>query len=1107
MAQLKNQKSKLETIISWLIGALLLIVVLWLVFVLAGRALPHIAVGQIAELTNTKIEAESVNFSIDGSVFIRKLVVRPYKRQSYDDTILRAETVYARFGKMSLLLLRPRLRVIDVNDFVFNAQYDVDTGRWNLSALKIEIPQGGSGKMPRIHLEAGTLQYSKISNGKIKVAASVPVKASFGFDKEKQKGYSFDITTATLASGFGRSHLAGFWKPGTITAAGGISSADVPALEMAWVIDVLAAEFKYDPNSAYSLRLRVRDFWSKSSPALDKFVSIGPSFLEMSAPFAALQSFFGRYSPAGRIDIFLDASGNLKQPAQSSLSGKIICSDVSICDRKFLYPIEHLTGQIDFTEEGVKLNNLSGRHGDVKLFFNGWSSGFGPKWQYEIQMTSDNMALDNDLFNALSEKQKRFWSAFSPGGVAAIDYRLSRQSPTDKKRVLTVELLGTEAVYKHFPYPLKNLTGKLFFEQDSITFSDVISQVGGRKIVINGKAITSETDKSIYDVTIDVNNIPLDSTLEAALADRQRELYAQFRPTGLADGRIKVFTPTPVFRQEDVGVGSASYIADLSFRESSLDWTQIPLAVSDISAKAVFTDDSIQIDDFTGRHAEGLLCLTGRIWPGRKAEQLRYSLKLNGQQSQLSDELFDLLPESLRKNVLEFQPQGRINYIADLDKADSNGYPDYRITVDCLGDSVIYRRVPYPLKDITGRITITKNDIKLSDITAAAAGSLRIAPETSAIKLNGEIALADNAFNSGRFHLDADNILFDEQLGVALPEGLKGLYRKLSPTGRFDVNSPDIKITRADDGRKLIDFDGNVRFKVCDFNLPGAVTELAGELETKGLYKTGVGFQSGQAILSAQRLRVIGKALTNLKADLYYNDSRQIWFTRDLVADCYGGGLTGKLEFKQPAEGLLEYLLQVGFENIDLKQYLSDTSYKSRNANGEQQFNGYTSGKMNGSLSVAVQDGEGPSRIGRCRLAISDMKVGELSPLAKLMQVLKLTETQDFAFDKMLVDSYIKRDRVFFEQFDLSGESLAFSGSGWMGLQDRNIDLILTARGDRLAAVDPSIFQSLAEGLGRAVVRMKVTGSVYNPKVETKTFPVIEDSLQILGTKPSALNP
>ena len=181
--EIKNLKSK--GIIRWVVEVLVLAVLLWLFFILAGRALCHIALGQIAELTNTKIKTGSVTFHTDGSVLIKELVVSPFEKRSDDDTILKAETVYARFSLGSLFLLRPRLKVIDVNDFAFNAQYDLDTGWWNLSALKIKPPKGTSGKMPRIHLKAGTLQYSKISNGKVEVAVSVPLNAKFGFDEEK----------------------------------------------------------------------------------------------------------------------------------------------------------------------------------------------------------------------------------------------------------------------------------------------------------------------------------------------------------------------------------------------------------------------------------------------------------------------------------------------------------------------------------------------------------------------------------------------------------------------------------------------------------------------------------------------------------------------------------------------------------------------------------------------------------------------------------------------------------------------------------------------------------------------------------------------------------
>jgi hypothetical protein len=158
---------------------------------------------------------------------------------------------------------------------------------------------------------------------------------------------------------------------------------------------------------------------------------------------------------------------------------------------------------------------------------------------------------------------------------------------------------------------------------------------------------------------------------------------------------------------------------------------------------------------------------------------------------------------------------------------------------------------------------------------------------------------------------------------------------------------------------------------------------------------------------------------------------------------------------------------------------------------------------MNGSLSVNARLGDRSSRIGTCRLAISDMQVGQLSPLAKLLQVLKLTQSKDFAFDQMFLDSYIRRDDLLVKKLDLSGRTVAFYGSGRMDLKTRNVDLVLIARGRRLATADPSIWQSLTEGLGRAVVRIEVVGDFYDPKVTTKTLPVIGETLQILGAKPA----
>ena len=1098
MARFKIQNLKVKSVTRWLVEVLILAALLWLFFILAGRALCHIALGQIAELTNTKIRKESVDFNTDGSVVIKKLVVGPSEKQSKDDTILEAETVFARFSLSSLFLLRPRLKVIDINDFTFDAQYDLDTGRWNLSELKIKPPTGASGKMPRVHLKAGTLQYSKISNGQVKVAVSVPLSARFGFDDQTQDGYSFDITTATLASGYGKSRLKGFWKPGIVSIAGGISSVDIPELEMAWIIDTLAAELKYDRDKAFSLKLRIKNLQSMRSPSLDKFALVGPAFLERSTPFAALQKFFNRYQPYGQIDIELDASGNLNRLSESTLAGKVYCKDVAFCYYKFPYTVEHLVGRIDFTKNSVELNDLSGKHADVELFFNGWSRDFGPNWKYQIRITSDNLALNNDLYNALSATQKESWSAFSPTGFAAIDYRLSRRSQTDKEKKLTVELRGAEAIYRHFPYPLKNLTGRLFFDRNNIIFSDVVSKVNECKITLNGEVATRSANGSIYDMSIKVNNAPLDSTLEAALPEKQRNLYKRIHPNGLADGWIKVSSQ---------GSEPANFTADLSFKKASLKSEQFSSPVSDISANAVFTPDLITVKNFSGRYGDGLVLLTGRIWPGPKIQEFRYRLSLDFEKVWLNNDLFVLLPESMKEIVTEWKPQGKLNLIADLNKESITDPLDYRITVDCLGDSANFLQFPCPFRDITGTLLITKDSVMLKDITATLDDCVPLTTvsgtpfgEASTIKLNGQIALADNVFSNAILQLSANDIYFDECLGTALPKHIQPLYSSLSPTGRFDLDFEDIRVFLTDDGQKSVDFTGDIRFKNCSFKLSDAETELDAILRTKGLYKTGDGLSNCQAAFDGGTLRIQGKSFTNLRADIFYDPDLCRWSTEDLIADCYGGKSTGKFEFKSAiggAAGASEYLLRIGFNNIDLKQFLSDTKVR------ETPNNGYTSGTMSGSLSVNARLGDRSSRIGTCRLAISDMQVGRLSPLAKLLQVLKRTESKDFAFDQMFLDSYIRRDDLLVKKLDLSGRTVAFYGSGRMDLKTRNVDLLLIARGRRLATADPSIWQSLTEGLGRAVVRMDVTGDFYDPKVTTKTLPVIEETLQILGTKPA----
>jgi len=1160
----KNNNSGIKgrILIGLLIVALVLAAVSAVVLIWVWRALPHIAIVEISELTNSSVEAKSIDFKSDGSVLIKELVISPKQEQKYDDALLKAKTVYARFSIGSLLLLGPRLKEIRINDFVFDAQYDLDTDRWNLEAFKFNVPKNGAGKMPLIVLDGGTLQYSRVSKGRTTVLAAVPIDMRFRPAEETLGGYSFDITTAEKAdvgsalrsaspeqvSPRGdKSKLSGLWLPGRITVTGGVSfrhGRSIPALENTWVIDALDAVLNYDQRNNFLLMLKIKDLFYPQELAGDIFTFGKPaSAFGGSVLFTALQSFFGRFNPAGNIDLDIEVSGNLGQLSESTINGEVYCKDVNICDRTFPYTVEQMTGQVEFTENSVVLNNLSGKHGDVNVTFTGWIKDFGPNQQYHIQIASDNMALDDDLYNALSAKQKDFWTAFSPSGLATIDYRLSRSGSsaeqTVKEKTLEVELRGVEAVYKHFPYPLKALTGKLYFDRGSITVYDIASQADEGRIAINGKVTEHNTDRSIYYLSIKANDIPFKPKLARTLLTNQNDLYNQFDITGLVDVDAKVFTPT-----EDTS--PTSFHADLTLKEGVLKANKSGLTISDVSAKLNVTPASTSIRSFTGRYGQSPVSLTGGIWlDSRQARSLtdkrqlpQYHLALDVKQAQLSDELIGMLPEPMEQIVSQMQPAGKVNISANLQKNSSDDKANYSISVECLGDSVNYKRFIYPLKDVTGTVTITNNNVTLNDITAIpdfdqlpsglslsvedAQHGLRhsrVADVTqktkdSSIKLNGQIALADNVFSEGVFQLSAKDISFSEHLASALPPLLSStrrrggaFYRALSPSGRFDLDLVNIKIYKDDGGQKYIDFTAFAELKGCNFNISGTQAELDAVIKTKGLYKTGIGLSNGQVRLLADNLKIKGKSITNLKSELNYNPSLRHWSAENLVADCYGGQLIGKLEIK-PAGDALEYTLQAGFGNIDLKQFLlGEEPARLRQAKTSD-----TSGIMEGSLSIGAQMGDSSSRIGRCRFSIRNMQVGKLSPLAKLLNVFssfaaaplrrtkRPTEPKNYAFEQMVVDSYIRSDTLLFDEFDLSGETVAFHGSGRMNLKSENVNLTLTARGKRLAGAEPSFLESLTEGLGKAVVRMEVTGNVYDPQVETKTLPVVEDSLKILGT-------
>jgi len=1100
-----------KRIVRLLFGGLLASLCVWLFLLLGGYVLRRLAVAQIVDLTGAKVSTASVNVNLKGWVFIRGLSLDRHQQGANSNTILEAERVDARFDLSSLLLLHPRVEEIHVHNFVFDALYDIDSARWNVSDLNMAVPGMGAA-VPAVCLEGGTLRYGKVSAGQVQIVAAVPVEARFAPSTEAEDGYSFSISTAERPY-YGRSTLKGLWRPGRVTTTGSISSVDVAAFERVWTVRVLAAQLVYDDDNNYSLKLRIKDLLSAHRPGWGTFALDSRDLLGNTSPFTSLQGFFDRYRPAGGADLDLNVEGNLNDVGSSAYEGVVFCKDICVCDRKFAYALDNIVGRVGFNNQGIELKELVGRHGGVEVTINGWSRGFGARKSCDIEITSENMALDEDLYEALDEEQRKFWSAFSPAGTAATKYRIVKTPGKSEEKTLAIELRGAEAVYRGFPYPLKNLRGRLFFEQDGITASGIVSEFGDCKIAIDGKLIRGSGAHPWYEFVINGRDIPLDATLAKALPDRQKRFFEQLEMKGFADAKITVSPRQNRFEEAD-------FVAHVLFKRASLGFDVIRncftseaeragefvLPISDVNAKAVITPKLIGIEELQGRYGDSPVSVRGRVWPGEETSDVRYCFLLGAERLKLSDELTCVLPSAAQEIFSKLKPDGRINLRANLNR-DGRDCPEFKVVLDCLGNSIQVplkaEGVTYPLRDVTGNITITQDIIQLNQLSAVPAGPDAPA-EDGSLTIDGRIMLSGGTFSVASLRLKGGDIGLDDRLGEALPDCIRPLYVKLQPGGRIDLDLQSLEIRSAEGHQREVDFEGSAELKSCNLKVRPKVTEFNAVLEMKGSYSTGAGIKSGRVVISTGEGRIKGKSLKGLKADIGYDLNRQSWVSRELIADFYGGHLTGRFELKQATGLALEYLLEVGFGDVDLRKLLAD---------GQKPEQFYTSGKLGGLLCVtgktipqggAADSGangssENGSRIGRCRLTITDMQVGKLSPLSKLLHVLSLTEPQDFAFEKLVVDSYIRGEAVILENMDLSGETVAFNGSGRVDLAEESVSLVLYARGQRVALSQPSVLQSLTESLGSAMVRLEVTGSLYDPIVVTKPLPVIDDTLGIFG--------
>ncbi|MHC5123668.1 MAG: hypothetical protein ACYSOR_05640, partial [Planctomycetota bacterium] len=1037
-------------------------VLIWLLFVVAifyaisFFVIPSVAEAKLKKLCGGSVNIQSGRFGGFGKIHLAGVVIAEDDQAILNAPILLADQVEIQFDRWKLLRARFAVHSIGLSDFLLTADYDPGTKRWNLGGLSFQRSTLPAGKPPLLQIQRGAVRVRQTGTDGTDVLATVSIKGQIGVPAGKGQ-YGFILETDGRF-GFGPSKLEGLFrtdkKETQLSATGQIAMPEAGILQNKWDMRDIKLEAAVSEESVV-----IKEFSFLMGPGnaqMDAVIgrtgnrplamNIGLHGLTLSdrfdpgtisygwlleSPDSGFARFLERFHPAGAGELDLSIKGNLDDLSQTRLDGLILCKDISIRDANFPYRIEHMQGDIEFAGRTIRLKEIQARHGEVHLVLDGTVTNAGPQTAIEFRVTSQDMLFDKDLYQSLSKKVKRAWYDFTPEGLAATDYHYWRTPDGDEGKKLELELKSLSATYKHFPYPLKNLTGKVILQPQQLCIQDVLSTYeDGGQIKVAGEVLQQQAAESVFDIRILGKDISVDQQLIRALPQRYGTFFKRLETDGTAataDFEVTVFPDKADERFLD-------YSAEIEVQADTLRHEDFPLPMTDVELAATVTKDAVQLDSFQAQTKSGpVLVGQSQLWSqGSEPNQPGFCLALDLKGFDLNEAFWDAVDSDALRKLGNLNLRGR---------------------VDARGQLAV--NVPKPEQGA--------NDL--------------------VIDCNDNPLTWDNSVvgqTSGRLHIRDDGVIFSNvEVADISPESLPKehlsektgrLLSQIDPKGKVGIHLKEGFLKTGPLGPKQIDVHAKITANNLSLGEPNIISGLDGNVQGHLVFdfdsdnwQTTTRYNINQFIFQDRIVR-------NLSGKLVFDPNSMQLESNKFTATLYDGDIRGTLRVNLPPDKAPGYQLGLDYEGVDIQKLLA-----AAKKNPQQSGQGSASGRL--ALEGEVADFSTWRGIFRTKAV--NLKMGRQSLLGKILTAVQLKQPENFVFSQIDVDAAVVGPKLIFDQIRMDGNPLIFQGTGRVNIQNRQVELDL-ASWDRKS--EETILETLARGIGSALWKVEVRGTLESPK-------------------------
>ena len=346
----------------------------------------------------------------------------------------------------------------------------------------------------------------------------------------------------------------------------------------------------------------------------------------------------------------------------------------------------------------------------------------------------------------------------------------------------TVNCRDVAAVYRHFPYPLEHMSGRLTLENRKLEV-DLRCLIGEKPASLAG-TIDDPGPDAVVRLDIKADSVPIDAAFMAALPPNVFKVVDRFHPSGSVKAAVRVSRrPMVGPRAKPEGHLVIDAILDLNPR-CEITWADLPYPIRNLSGRLKLHPDLWEFENMRGRNGEEVITGNGRVQkldepdlPGGEPP-LKIDLRIQAENLPFSDQLRKALQPAWQKTWAIINPTGASDVDATIHIAPRR--PDVtHITISPRAESAVRLVVPRPADP------------------GAGAGSASGQP--GVIELRMENARGRFEFDNGKVAMHDVNFFFH-----GAPVQFASGEVRVEDSGRFALAVSDLWV-------KDIRFDSNLR--------------------------------------------------------------------------------------------------------------------------------------------------------------------------------------------------------------------------------------------------------------------------------------------------------